>query len=260
MAAAWRVGRALLDNAGIVSADPHPGHEETSTPTAQPPGFWDSPLRSRLALTAGAVVLMLLLLWWWRPLLLIPGTQPLVMSGGDPYLRALMRTISASESNVLRPYHVLHGNDYVWTLDVHPNRCESIGRGPNRGNCSTAAGRYQLLYSTWLELAARHHPQRTDDPLDATGLSFAPVYQDMVVHAWLSDARWGNLSAQLRAGRVQPVLRRLSGTWTSLGYGIENNSMSRELPRIYRELLKEELAQAAQDEAPGPKNKKAAQR
>lgn len=204
---------------------------------------------------------MLLLLWWWRPLLLIPGTQPLVMSGGDPYLRALMRTISASESNVLRPYHVLHGNDYVWTLDVHPNRCESIGRGPNRGNCSTAAGRYQLLYSTWLELAARHHPQRTDDPMDATGLSFAPVYQDTVVHAWLSDPRWGNLSAQLRAGRVQPVLRRLSGTWTSLGYGIENNSMSRELPRIYRQLLKDELAQAAEDEeAPARKNKKAAQR
>ena len=214
-----------------------------------PSGFWDSPLRSRLALTAGAVVLMLLLLWWWRPLLLIPGTQPLVMSGGDPYLRALMRTISASESNVLRPYHVVYGHDYVWTLDVHPNRCESIGQGPNRGNCSTAAGRYQLLYSTWLELAARYHPQRTDDPLDATGLSFAPEYQDLVVHAWLSEGRWGNLSAQLRQGRVQPVLRRLSGTWTSLGYGIETNSMSRQLPRIYQQVLKEELARAGSDAA-----------
>ncbi|OGB30168.1 MAG: hypothetical protein A3I16_15345 [Burkholderiales bacterium RIFCSPLOWO2_02_FULL_66_35] len=222
-----------------------------------PSGFWDSHLRSRLALTAGAVVLMLLLLWWWRPLLLIPGTQPLVMSGGDPYLRALMRTISASESNVLRPYHVMYGHDYVWTLDVHPNRCESIGQGPNRGNCSTAAGRYQLLYSTWLELAARYHPQRTDDPLDATGLSFAPEYQDLVVHAWLSEGRWGNLSTQLRQGRVQPVLRRLSGTWTSLGYGIETNSMSRQLPRIYQQVLKEELARAGKDAAePGTEKQK----
>jgi len=226
-----------------------PDRPDVPAAAVQPSGFWGSPLRSRLALTAGAVVLMLLLLWWWRPLLLIPGTQPLVMSGGDPYLRALMRTISASESNVLRPYHVLYGHGYVWTLDMHPNRCEPIGQGPNRGNCSTAAGRYQLLYSTWLELAARHHPQRTDDPLDATGLSFAPVHQDMVVHAWLSEARWGNLSAQLRQGRVQPVLRRLSGTWTSLGYGIETNSMSRQLPRIFRQVLKEELARAGSDAA-----------
>lgn len=226
-----------------------PDRPDVPAAAVQPSGFWGSPLRSRLALTAGAVVLMLLLLWWWRPLLLIPGTQPLVMSGGDPYLRALMRTISASESNVLRPYHVLYGHGYVWTLDMHPNRCEPIGQGPNRGNCSTAAGRYQLLYSTWLELAARHHPQRTDDPLDATGLSFAPVHQDMVVHAWLSEARWGNLSAQLRQGRVQPVLRRLSGTWTSLGYGIETNSMSRQLPRIYQQVLKEELARAGTDAA-----------
>ncbi len=27
------------------------------------------------------------------------GTQPLVMKGGDPYIRALMRTITASEAN-----------------------------------------------------------------------------------------------------------------------------------------------------------------
>lgn len=206
-------------------------------------------MRWRLGVAVGLAALMLLLLWWWRPVLLIPGTRALVMQGGDPYLRALMRTISASESNVLRPYHVLYGGRYVWALDEHPNRCERIGVGPNRGNCSTAAGRYQLLYSTWLELAARHHPDRSDDPLDAVKLSFAPLHQDRVVYAWLQEARWGRLSDQLQAGRIQPVLRRLSGTWTSLGYGIESNSMSRELPRIYQRLVQEELRAAGEPAA-----------
>lgn len=204
-------------------------------------------LRSKLLWSAMGAALMLMLVWIWRPLLLIPGTQPLTMAGGDPHLRALMRTISASESNVLRPYHVLHGGASVGTLERHPNRCEAIGQGPNRGNCSTAAGRYQLLFGTWIELASRYHPARTSDALDAVGLSFSALDQDLVVHAWLADPRaWRlDLAAQLRQGRVQPVLRRLSGTWTSLGYGIENNKMSRELPGLYQRLLKDELALTA---------------
>lgn len=207
-----------------------------------------APLVARAGLALGAVLLILAVLWWWRPSLLLPGTRNLTMEGGDPYLRALMRTISASESNVLRPYHVLHGGGYVRSLDQHPNRCNAIGGGPNRGNCSTAAGRYQLLYGTWLELAAKHHPRRTSDPLDATHLSFAPEYQDQVVYAWLADRRaWGvDLAEQLRQGKVKPVLRRLSGTWTSLGYGIENNRMSSELPRLYRDLVREELARVGE--------------
>lgn len=232
----------------------------TSPPLAQPPHrFWHSPWLARRVVPLVAVLAMLLLLWLWRPWLLLPGTQPLVMEGGDPYLRTLMRTISASESNVMRPYHVLYGGVYVGTLERHPNRCEPIGQGPNRGNCSTAAGRYQLLYGTWLELAAKHHPQRTDDALDAVNLSFAPIYQDLVVYAWLSEGRWGQVSDQLRQGRIQSVLRRLSGTWTSLGYGIETNSMSRELPRVYQRLLKEELALAGETPA-AIDHKKAAQR
>ena len=207
-----------------------------------------SALHSKLLWSVAGAALMLLLLWIWRPLLLIPGTQPLTMTDGDPYLRALMRTISASESNVMRPYHVLHGGDSVGSLERHPNRCEAIGQGPNRGNCSTAAGRYQLLFGTWIELAARYHPDRTDDALDAVDLSFSALDQDRVVYAWLADPRaWRqDIAAQLRQGRIQPVLRRLSGTWTSLGHGIETNTMSRALPGVYQRLIKDELARSTE--------------
>ena len=42
------------------------------------------------------------------------------MDNGDPYIRALMRTITASEANVSRPYHVIYGGRYVEELDEHP--------------------------------------------------------------------------------------------------------------------------------------------
>jgi len=45
----------------------------------------------------------------------------------------------------------------------------------------------------------------------------------------------------LRQERLTDVLRMLSGTWTSLGYGIENNSMSSSLPKVYKKMLREEL-------------------
>ncbi|MGL5075236.1 MAG: glycoside hydrolase, partial [Waterburya sp.] len=69
-------------------------------------------------------------------------TQPLVMEGGDPYIRALMRTITASEANVKRPYNVIYGGEYIEDLSQHPQVCVPIATGPNVGQCSTAAGRY----------------------------------------------------------------------------------------------------------------------
>lgn len=76
--------------------------------------------------------------------------------------------------------------------------------------------------------------------------SFEPEYQDAVVYRWLSDSQfWGtDISQQLRQGKLQEVLRRLSPTWTSLGYGIETNSVSRSLPQIYQKILQEELKAA----------------
>lgn len=174
------------------------------------------------------------------------GTPQLVMRGGDPYIRALMRTITASEANDARPYTLLYGGEHAWDLSRHPNRCVPIAAGPNVGKCTTAAGRYQFLNTTWEKIARRYHP-RPSSFLLWKNYSFEPEYQDVVVYRWLKDQRaWGvDISEELRRGKVNNVLRRLSGTWTSLGYGIETNSMSGYLPAIYKRMLKEELHRAS---------------
>ena len=168
---------------------------------------------------------------------------PLAMKTGDPYIRALMRTISASESNVSRPYHVVYGGKYVLDLSRHPDWCVKIVNGPNVGKCTTAAGRYQFLTSTWNDKAKRYHP-RPGNFVWWQDYSFEPEYQDAVVYAWLSDRKFwkADIPEMLRQEKLTDVLRMLSGTWTSLGYGIENNSMSSSLPKVYQKVLREELA------------------
>ena len=167
---------------------------------------------------------------------------PLVMQGGDPYIRALMRTISASEAHGSRPYSIIYGGQHVEDLSQHPEKCITIVRGPNKGNCSTAAGRYQLLNITWDTLAQRYHPQPSRFLLWKS-YSFEPEFQDEVVYAWLSDRQeWGtDISQLLQQGKLNSVLRLLSPTWTSLGYGIEDNNMTGLLPQIYQKMLREEL-------------------
>jgi len=167
---------------------------------------------------------------------------PLAMKAGDPYIRALMRTISASESNVSRPYHVVYGGKYILDLSRHPDWCVKIVNGPNQGKCTTAAGRYQFLSSTWKDKAKRYHPKPANFMMWGD-YSFEPEYQDAVVYAWLSDRKFWktDISQMLRQDKLTEVLRMLSGTWTSLGYGIETNSLSSSLPKVYREMIKEEL-------------------
>lgn len=180
--------------------------------------------------------------------------EPLAMEGGDPYIRALMRTISAAESNTSEPYTVLYGGETFEPVNRHPNLCVEIVAGPNTGDCTTAAGRYQFLTQTWEEKASKYHP-RPPAWYEVWGeFSFDPESQDMVVYQWLKDpAAWGfDISTALREDRLEDVLHHLSGTWTSLGYGIESNSMTARLPRIYRHLLEEELQNAPAGALPGP--------
>jgi muramidase (phage lysozyme) len=173
------------------------------------------------------------------------GDAPLVMQGGDPYLRALMRTISMSESNYPNPYAIIHGGEYIKDYSQHPDTCTSIKVGPNTGRCSTAAGRYQFLTTTWTERSRVYHPLPTRF-IVWERYSFEPQYQDAVMYAWLNDPEaWGtDLRVSLQQGAIDDVLSRLSGTWTSLGYGIETNSMSSKLPDLYNKFLKEELTVA----------------
>lgn len=174
----------------------------------------------------------------------VESPLPLTMQGGDPYLRALMRTISAAESNTKDPYRLLYGGKRVKDLSIHPDECIRIVNGPNMDDCTTAAGRYQFLTTTWETQAQSYHPERPAWYEMWEHPSFEPLYQDVVVHDWLADASvWGvDISQRLEAGEVSDVLELLSGTWTSLGYGIETNSMSSLLPRIYEDMLAEELA------------------
>ncbi|MGB3508079.1 MAG: glycoside hydrolase family protein [Microcoleaceae cyanobacterium] len=172
----------------------------------------------------------------------------LAMKGGDPYIRALMRTISASESNYSRPYHVVYTGKKVSDLSNHPDWCITIVSGPNKGNCSTAAGRYQMLTNTWFSMAKRYHPKRGWF-MFWESYSFEPRYQDAVVHGWLSDRKYWktDIPGLLRQGKLNEVLRLLSPTWTSLGYGIETNSMSRNLPTVYQQVLEDELSLLGND-------------
>jgi muramidase (phage lysozyme) len=186
--------------------------------------------------------------WEWRsPPRWDRHPLPLVMEGGDPYIRALMRTISASEANYSQPYSVLYGGRHISDLSLHPDRCVSITAGPNTDDCTTAAGRYQFLTSTWLEKAEIYHPAPSQWLFWET-YSFEPEFQDAVTYHWLSDRyAWNaDLSTLLRDGEIEYVLWLLSDTWTSLGYGIETNIISQSLPQIYQDVLQEELAASEQ--------------
>lgn len=167
-------------------------------------------------------------------------TPPLVMSGGNSHVRALMRTISASESkDSTDPYTLLYGGQHFTDLSRHPDQCVRIISGPNKGNCSTAAGRYQLLTSTWEEKLQVYHSDATGTPD-----SFEPQAQDAIVYAWLTDhdAWQTDIPDLLEQGKLDQVFKLLSPTWTSLGYGIESNPTTPLLSQIYQKALVQEKA------------------
>jgi muramidase (phage lysozyme) len=166
---------------------------------------------------------------------------PLVMKGGDPHIRSLMRMISTSEANDAQPYSLIYGGSRAAKLDKHPSKCITINAGPNKGNCSTAAGRYQTINTTWYDIAERYQGKKIC-LMWKCQYSFAPLEQDKVVHAWLSDKKFWkmDIAQELRDKKIAAVRKKLSPTWTSLGYGIETNAQTSKLDQNFDQILQEE--------------------
>lgn len=120
----------------------------------------------------------------------------------NPYIKAALDTIAKSEG-VKYGYFTLYGNTKISTLKEHPNKQIS-----KWGITSTAAGRYQFLYKTWVAIAKKLK-------LD----SFSPENQDIAA-LYLIDEK-GALP-DLMKGDVLTAFFKIRKIWASLpaaGYG-----------------------------------------
>ena len=94
----------------------------------------------------------------------------------------------------------------------HPN---VIGMRTSAGP-STAAGRYQIIYSTWKELQKNYPGQFKD---------FNPATQDRAAWRYAQDVykqRTGrDLSEALRSGNIKTVQSTLKKIW--IGFGLDKN-------------------------------------
>jgi muramidase (phage lysozyme) len=113
---------------------------------------------------------------------------------GLPQVRAALDTIAWAEG---ANYNTLYGGGTFSDFSRHPNRRITAG-----GYTSTAAGRYQFLYSTWQGLGLP---------------DFSPVNQD--IGALMLIARRGALS-QILQGDFHSALTSgaLGKEWASLPY------------------------------------------
>ena len=112
-----------------------------------------------------------------------------------PAVRAALDTIAWAEGGT---YNKLYGGG-TFSGDQHPNRLITAG-----GYSSTAAGRYQFLYRTWIEVKNR------------LGLEdFSPANQDIAAVDLI--AQRGQL-AKLLAGDFEGMLRGLGCAWAALPY------------------------------------------
>lgn len=143
-----------------------------------------------------------------------PGTAAAIAKQPPDVQRAFLSTISGTESP---GYDVLYGGGKFQGYGQHPNVRVPIMSGPNKGDYSTAAGRYQMLNSTWGDLAKRHGYK-----------DFSPGNQDAAAWALANEqykaSTGGSLEEALQSGdpgRINAAGQVLAKTWTSLPGGVE---------------------------------------
>ena len=128
--------------------------------------------------------------------------------------RALLDMIAFNESR--GAYNIRYGGDQaieVTDFSDHPRKKETITRGYNAGEKSSAAGRYQFIEKTWDRIAKQENI--TD---------FSPESQDQAAWAlavadYKTKTKGRNLLHDLKNGSPESlnrIGRALSATWTSL--------------------------------------------
>ncbi len=166
--------------------------------------------------------------------------KPIAFSRAVPIEgRALLDAIAGTESP---GYNIRYdGTRDGATFDPskgHPNVAARITTGPNKGDTSSAAGRYQFLTGTWRENA--------EDPND-----FSPEAQDRAAWKLAQDtyrSRTGrslelDLKEPARQGEIGRILR---DKWTSLPGGIEQangNTVNRFQQRFNEALGQQQAAE-----------------
>lgn len=104
------------------------------------------------------------------------ATAPLNKGTGkapmQPHEEAAMRVIASVESN--GKYNVIYGGGTFDSYADHPRKYVTITSGPNKGQKSSAAGKYQFLASTWDDTVADFNRKNPGNPIT----DFSPENQD----------------------------------------------------------------------------------
>lgn len=140
-------------------------------------------------------------------------SESVVAAGLPSYAVGLLNAIAGPESG--GDYNVMYspeGRRYFSDFSDHPNKPATITEGPNKGETSSAAGKYQFLVGTWRDMQG------------ALGLAdFSPENQDIAAwHLAQQDykaATGRDLVQALQSGSPEAIIgakRVLEGTWEGL--------------------------------------------
>ncbi len=132
----------------------------------------------------------------------------------EPNVKAFLDTLAISEGTYGigdGGYNVLVGGSLFNGYSKHPNTPVRLN---SKGLVSTAAGRYQILYRSWVALRDQLHLP-----------DFSPASQDA---AAIELIRQRSALADVKAGRFDQAVQKCSNIWASLpgaGYGQRENSL-----------------------------------
>lgn len=137
-----------------------------------------------------------------------------------PEAYALLNAIASTES--AGNWNVIYGGSRFDNYDQHPREYVEIKSGPNKGKYSSAAGKYQILASTYDRVAPK---------LGIT--DFSPESQQKIAWYLANEAYGPGLQEALEAGDLGTVAKRLAPVWTSLPGGIEQGTNLKRFSTAY---------------------------